>query len=144
MKFRVGDRVRIKSWKDLKKEFGKDLQGEIPCKAYFTKPMKYLCGREFFINEIDTDGGFERIKKIDAWTITPDMVTLSSRPDELDLNLITDYDLKITVNGKGLGYSILHYCTGEDIKNDELASLWDKAREILTEIEDILENAEEE
>lgn len=34
MEFKVGDRVRIRQWEDMEKEFGTDLFGDIVMKGY--------------------------------------------------------------------------------------------------------------
>lgn len=52
--FKVGDRVRIRQWEDMEKEFGIDKDGAIECPArYFTKHMRHLCGRTATINDIN-------------------------------------------------------------------------------------------
>lgn len=73
-KFKVGDKVRIRTWKKMKKEFG-IRNGEIDCSASFTKPMKYLCEAEFTIKRIRFDpDGVLYVKRIDCFYITPDMI----------------------------------------------------------------------
>lgn len=44
MKFKVGDRVQFKSWEEMEKEFGVDIEGDIKCRNVFNKDMKHLCG----------------------------------------------------------------------------------------------------
>lgn len=48
----VGDYVRIRSWEDMKSEFGIDEDGNIPCRFSFTEYMKNMCGDEFTITKI--------------------------------------------------------------------------------------------
>lgn len=45
MEFKVGDRVKIKSWDRMVKEFGMNYD-DINCYGPFTSTMKYLCGLE--------------------------------------------------------------------------------------------------
>lgn len=45
MEFKVGDRVKIKSWNRMVKEFGMN-HTDINCYGPFTPTMKYLCGLE--------------------------------------------------------------------------------------------------
>lgn len=45
MEFKVGDRVKIKSWDRMVKEFGMN-HTDIDCCGPFTSTMKYLCGLE--------------------------------------------------------------------------------------------------
>lgn len=47
MKFKPGDRVQIKTWKEMKKEYGLDKDGDItPYDAgiSFVRSMRFLCG----------------------------------------------------------------------------------------------------
>ena len=43
--FKVGDRVRIRQWDDMEKEFGLNEFGSIDCEYMFTKDMKEFCGK---------------------------------------------------------------------------------------------------
>jgi len=43
--FKVGDRVVIREWDDMEKEFGLNYLGGIKCKCTFTTEMKKLCGQ---------------------------------------------------------------------------------------------------
>lgn len=52
MEFKVGDRVRIKSWEQMEKKFGKNSDGGIDCMPCFIEDMKYLCGKTATIAEI--------------------------------------------------------------------------------------------
>ena len=59
-KFKVGDRVRIRQWDDMVKEFGLIDGWRIPfttktCKTMFTKDMEHLCGRTAIITSINYD-----------------------------------------------------------------------------------------
>lgn len=54
-KFKVGDRVRIRQWNDMEREFGLRQFGDIACRYGFTKPMIPLCGRAATITDIDGD-----------------------------------------------------------------------------------------
>ena len=53
--FQVGQRVRIRQWDDMVREFGGNDYG-IPCKAAFMPEMRYLCGQEFTIEKIRSNG----------------------------------------------------------------------------------------
>lgn len=52
--FKVGDRVRIRQWDDMVKEFG-ITDDSIDCKYAFTTSMKHLCGRAATICKIYGD-----------------------------------------------------------------------------------------
>jgi hypothetical protein len=51
--FRPGDRVRIRQWEDMEREFGKDSDGDIPCKLTFTSSMRQYCGKVFTVEAIN-------------------------------------------------------------------------------------------
>lgn len=50
--FQPGQRVRIRQWDDMAREFGYGSGGSIPCEASFIDDMRYLCGQEFTIETI--------------------------------------------------------------------------------------------
>ena len=56
--FKVGERVRFKSWKRMCNEFSVDINGFIvfPNEEYFTIGMKELCGTYATITHINKDG----------------------------------------------------------------------------------------
>jgi hypothetical protein len=51
-KFQIGDKLRIRQWDDMVKEFGINENGNIPCTFVFTKQMKILCGQPFTVSSI--------------------------------------------------------------------------------------------
>jgi len=55
--FKVGDRVRIRQWDDMEREFGLDPDGDIDCRPCFSRYMRDegLCGRAATIINIDSD-----------------------------------------------------------------------------------------
>lgn len=64
MEFKVGDRVKIKSWDRMVKEFGMNCT-DIDCYGPFTSTMKYLCGLEGTITAFEDDGEDSRYVIID-------------------------------------------------------------------------------
>lgn len=52
-KFNVGDRVVIREWDDMAKEYGLTASSNIDCNCVFTTNMRYLCGKEFTIKALD-------------------------------------------------------------------------------------------
>lgn len=99
MIFKVGDRVRIKSWEQMEKEFGKDYFESINCIPRFIEDMKHLCGKTATIDEIcnyyiklkdwsgDSDGPY--------WFFSMDMIELvdTSKLSKSDLqegDIVTD------------------------------------------------------
>lgn len=74
--FKVGDRVRIRSYESMEKEFKHD-EGGIRCRASFTKLMKPLCGRLAKILSIDGEFvnlDFEDKSGDTNWQYSVDMI----------------------------------------------------------------------
>lgn len=55
MRFKKGDIVKVRSWKDMECEFGKDVRGNIPCRCDFVDEMKKYCGEFLIIIAISSD-----------------------------------------------------------------------------------------
>ena len=52
--FKVGDRVRIRDWDDMEREYGTDSDGDIEVSdIIFTRCMRHLCGRYATISSIN-------------------------------------------------------------------------------------------
>lgn len=52
MRFKVGDKVRVREWDDMEKEFGLDDYGHIKCMSSFTREMKRFCGKVLTIEKV--------------------------------------------------------------------------------------------
>lgn len=74
MNFKVGDKIKIKSWDEMEKEFGLDSDGDINCNEGFIKDMAYLCGKEATIKKINLNNWLKLDIDVDDWVITTDMV----------------------------------------------------------------------
>ena len=55
MKYKVGDKVRVKKWEDLELEYKVDEDGYIYHGAFFNPEMKEFCGKEVEIEYIGMD-----------------------------------------------------------------------------------------
>jgi hypothetical protein len=53
-------------------------------------------------------------------------------------------DIYWKVQEDGLGYTIQHYLSGYEIKNESLAEKWDQCSKLLSEIDRILESSVDE
>lgn len=79
-KFKVGDKVRIREWDDMEKQFGLNpVFGSIACTCSFSTGMKHLCGRTATITSIDADRGWCELEFDDKsgrldWIYTIDMI----------------------------------------------------------------------
>lgn len=72
VEFKVGDKVRIRSWQDMVEEFGAREDGAIPCNKTFTEAMKHLCGKEFVIEYISSSGAVDGSRS--PYIISTDMI----------------------------------------------------------------------
>lgn len=69
---KVGDKIRIREWDDMEKEYGLDLMGDIKASSYFVSKMRYLCGTEHVVTDIEDS----HTTYIDNWLISDDMVEI--------------------------------------------------------------------
>lgn len=51
MKYKVGDKVKVRKWDDMALEYGVDDDGDIEMPIYFIKEMKQFCGKIITIKE---------------------------------------------------------------------------------------------
>lgn len=77
--FHIGDYVRIRTWKDMEKEFGLNDYNDINCKFTFTRGMREMgyCGTEFVITDITFDGKIKGHNCGASW-ISTDMLEHSA------------------------------------------------------------------
>lgn len=54
--FQVGDVVRVRSWDDMKDEFGLDVYGDINCRFRFTRAMQKMCGKLYHVSKSNKTG----------------------------------------------------------------------------------------
>lgn len=69
--FKIGDKVRIKSWEQMVGEFGIDKDGNI--ETGFMNKMKYLCGKEIIVENVENEYWTQTI---DDWIISFEMIEL--------------------------------------------------------------------
>ena len=86
--FKVGDRVRIRQWDDMIREFGTYDFTDINCKGFFVSGMKDLCGHEAIIEGIDSNS-FVELKYLDEepgwkWVISTDMLEPVTQENQID------------------------------------------------------------
>lgn len=78
--FMVGDRVVIKTWEQMKTEYGVDEYGSIKCKYKFLKAMRSLCGRKATIRctyKKQIWLTFDDINADSGWSFSTDMIELA-------------------------------------------------------------------
>ena len=88
MKFKVGDKVRVREWADMEKEFGLDeYLGGIMCRGCFAPGMRGYCGKVYTVARVK-DGRY-RLDKCLNWEFSDDM-----------LEPVCDAKIVITTDGK--------------------------------------------
>ena len=83
LKFKVGDKVRVRSWKSMAKEFGLDQCDNIDCSARFIHSMKKYCGTIQTIGSVDSDRYYlvqKNSEDIHCWVFTDDMLEPVKEP----------------------------------------------------------------
>lgn len=94
---RIGDRLRIRQWDDMAKEFGTGTDGVSIPKSGFNIKMTYLCGQPFTVKAVTALGvyiseeGVEYTRKArelgnfgkDRWYISADMLEPIDDPVEI-------------------------------------------------------------
>lgn len=69
MKYKVGDKVKVRKWNDMEAEFGINEDGNINTPVFrFTKHMEDYCDKSATIigNDVDDDGDYYYTLKIDS------------------------------------------------------------------------------
>lgn len=51
-KYKVGDKVRVRKWEEMEKEFGLDEDGDIKLRTCFARDMKVFCGKTVTISDM--------------------------------------------------------------------------------------------
>lgn len=78
-KFKVGDKIKIRSWDSLAKEFKVDDRGGIDIgfsKPWFAPQMKKYCGRVLTVKEVTPSGFYRTEEAYDSirWTFSDSMI----------------------------------------------------------------------
>lgn len=116
MKYKVNDKIKIKTWKAMAKEFGSDIgDTNIPCHCSFNKNMEtqlreLYCNRVLTIRQIVND--IVLVKEM-SWNFSEDMIRgLETIKKTIDNEQQTFRDLL----GRDIkiGDNVLHLCTKLD------------------------------
>ena len=86
--FKVGDRVVVRDWDDMAKEYGVSKWGDIPKDSQFTNSMKHLCGRTATVTCVEKGFSYKKVKvdfddksgSTACWTFNPWMFNPSDAP----------------------------------------------------------------
>lgn len=71
MKYKVGDKVIIREWDDMEREFGVDFGGDIKAKCCFVRSMREYCGKKMTIGGITGEGNYTMVNG-DGWIFSAD------------------------------------------------------------------------
>lgn len=95
MEYKVGDRVRIKTWEKMAQEFGVDEDGDIRTSntLYFNKSMKQYCEKIYVIKNANYyNGYYYRLEGIDDYTFNDDMIEQKElTKEDLKTGMIVEY-----------------------------------------------------
>jgi len=72
MKYKVGDKVRIKSWKEMEKEYGVDSHGDIKSGVPFLTSMRKYCGKIMTIQQVGWSWYY--MEESGNWCLTDEMI----------------------------------------------------------------------
>ena len=95
MEYKVGDRVRIKTWEKMAQEFGVDEDGDIRTSNtfYFNKSMKQYCEKIYVIKNVNYyNDYYYRLEGIDDYTFNDDMIEQKElTKEDLKTGMIVEY-----------------------------------------------------
>lgn len=95
MEYKVGDRVRIKTWEKMVEKFGVDEDGDIRTSNtfYFNKSMKQYCEKIYVIKNANySNGYYYRLEGIDDYTFNDDMIEQKElTKEDLKTGMIIEY-----------------------------------------------------
>mgnify|MGYP006916043099 CR=1 FL=1 len=96
MGYKVGDKIKIKEWDDMEKEFGLNCSGNIKCKCVFTQKMKKYCGKTLEILKITLSGNY--IVEGSCYHFSDDMIVKESKMEEWKMFIRTQEELNMVVD----------------------------------------------
>ena len=89
-KYKVGDRVRVRDWDDMEKEFGLDSDGDINSNICFTEKMREYCGNVYEI--VTASRSQYRLEGCGTWIFTEDMFYPEDfRKEDLKDGMVVEY-----------------------------------------------------
>lgn len=90
MKYKVGDKIKIREWDDMENEFGLDIDCDIKTIPYFTRPMKEYCGKTLEITKITWAGNYK--VKGSIYTFSDDMIVKKNKIDSFKIRVTNQKD----------------------------------------------------
>ena len=75
MRYKIGDKVRVRQWVDMAKEFGVNNNGNIPIDyCYFVKEMKQHCGKTYKVYDTGLHYILATENEVLEWCFTDSML----------------------------------------------------------------------
>lgn len=71
-KFKVGDKVRVREWDEMAKQYGLDRDGDIDIECCFTTGMREFCGKVLTVDSVC--GGAVTLKGAGSWYFDIDTI----------------------------------------------------------------------
>lgn len=97
MKYKVGDRVKVKSWEEMKAKYGLNAFGSIDVRGSFPITMKPFCGKEYTIYAMDKE--CYRLLDAGRWRFTDEMLDpVTNRSEVSKVTIYRDGNKVIAVN----------------------------------------------
>lgn len=131
-RYEVGDKVLIRDWDDMEKEFGLDSDGDIRCMPCFSTKMKKFCNKIITVCKVDVDGDCYTAGERWAFsrcTIAGKIVDESEKPvDEFTPHLLLEkYDIYCgTIGGK----TFLVDAIGRSLRIGDTVDLYNSRNEL--------------
>ena len=114
MKYKVGDKVTIRSWDDMEKEYGTDYAGYIKVPGLFNKEMEKYCGRKMTISSMRPHRLEDRLVYIlegaEIWKFSEEMF----EPVKAQTIVIYRKDNEVIALDKSTGKMNKAICSPED------------------------------
>ena len=109
-KFKVGDRVRVREWEDMEREFGLTKYGSIRVVLPFLPQMHHLCGNTATVikvhSKINIELGDWKDKRRDCkWVFCDEMLTFADDAPEYPVPE-DPRDMTLTEIEAALGYRV--------------------------------------
>lgn len=73
--FKVGDKVKVREWDEMEKQYGLDRDGDIKARPCFATGMRRYCGKVLTVSSVCNSGSI-RLAEAPVWYFDPDTIRL--------------------------------------------------------------------
>lgn len=142
LKYKVGDKVRVRQWDAMKREYGVNENGDIRAPSgflIFTSGMKHLCGESVIVEACEANSELFCRHGIDdyPWWISEDVIEgyAFEYGEEIEIKYYDDWNKRIFVgyvDGVDKPYICVDKLSEDDFKKGNVfdTSFWKHARPI--------------